>query len=91
MNCAYCSKEVQFVFVMQENVPGIGPSIRHACFPCLQTIGERVMKAFNQAQLVETTPLDVTSLCRPCGGCGGIRRENCTNFGLHAHIWCDCQ
>jgi len=36
-------------------------------------------------------PSDVTVRCKPCAGCGGFRKEDCTNFGLHGHVWCDCQ
>lgn len=91
MTCSYCSKEVVFVFVLQENVAGVGPSPRYACFPCLQTIGEKVMREFNRTQLAETTPPEVTSFCKPCAGCGGTRREDCKDFPNHGHTWCDCQ
>lgn len=33
----------------------------------------------------------VGSTCRPCLGCGMMRRENCTDYPKHDHEWCDCQ
>jgi hypothetical protein len=95
MTCSYCSKPMPLVFVLQEDVPGVGPSIRHACFPCLTTIGERVMTEYRKAQQAEVAPPpDLTSgatECVPCTGCGGMRRESCKDYGRHHHDWCDCQ
>lgn len=93
MICSYCGKVATYLFNLLEYVVGPGPSVRHACFPCIQTIGEKVMKSHGQAQAGsegEARP-DVTASCRKCPGCGGVRREHCTNFGLHGHEWCDCQ
>lgn len=96
MNCSYCSKtDHQFVFTLQEDVPGLGPSIRHACFRCVQTIGERIMVEIRKAEDPEPLrPPDLTmdaTSCTSCAGCGGIRKENCKNYPAHQHTWCDCQ
>jgi hypothetical protein len=94
MTCSYCDKNHKFVFVLQEDVPGVGPSIRHACFQCIQVIGEKIMKEVRQAEVQPSAPPEVTAgltSCIPCSGCGGMRMENCKNPGLHGHTWCDCQ
>lgn len=93
MTCSYCGKETTFAFVLHENVQGEGPSVRQACFPCITTIGERVMREHVRTQEtgLQPAPPDVTTFCKPCFGCAGVRRENCTNVGQHAHTWCDCQ
>lgn len=87
MTCSYCSAAVKFVFVIQEDVPGLGPTSRLGCFRCISMIGEKIMRPAQADQAQQASG----SSCNPCSGCGGIRRENCTNSGRHEHTWCDCQ
>lgn len=96
MICVYCEKPVPLVFVMLEDVPGVGPTSRNGCFPCISILGEKIMREYHAAQgPPEVTPDGVVRAplteCKPCSGCGGMRRENCKDYGKHHHDWCDCQ
>ena len=97
MLCSYCAKEVPLVLILQEDAPpgSVGPRTRLACFPCVSDIGQQVMTEFHKVKALAAGSLpDVTPKstdCVPCSGCGGMRRENCKDYGKHHHDWCDCQ
>jgi len=46
MECSYCKKPCrgEIAFELLENVKGEGPVKKRACFPCIQELGERVMR-----------------------------------------------
>ncbi len=93
MDCSYCKQPTRYAFVIDEQPASGGPKKMRACFPCISAIGEKIMRAqvsptTAQDQAAAPTPF---SLCVPCPGCGGIRRENCKDYPKHQHDWCDCQ
>lgn len=53
MDCSYCKKPVKISFDITEDVPGEGPSKRRACFPCIVSMGEKIMNEHRQEHLCD--------------------------------------
>lgn len=50
MDCSYCKKPVDLAFLMEEQIPGVGPERRRACFSCLSEIGDKKMREIREAK-----------------------------------------
>lgn len=44
MDCSYCKKKFKTLFLLQEDIPGEGPTRKQACFSCIQDLGEKAMQ-----------------------------------------------
>jgi len=44
MECSSCKKPTPWAFELVEDVKGEGPTKRHLCFPCIQELGDKIMR-----------------------------------------------
>lgn len=49
MNCSYCKKPIKHAIVLMENVPGVGPERKDACFSCVSRVAESEMRMSQKA------------------------------------------
>jgi len=51
MECSSCKKPTTWAFELIEDVNGEGPTKRHLCFPCIQELGNKIMRPINYPQI----------------------------------------
>lgn len=82
MKCSYCGKAPRGGIVLEllEDVKGAGPTKKHACFPCISEIGEKIMRP------PAPPKIEVKGRCEGCGQTIPPGFYVCSGDGAHQFI-----